>query len=252
MSLECEYNVQPFYVGFVETRDDAVILIGACVRGQLRVVRRRPTLSERPVVAQSGHVFVYEEEASGIRRWTDARHWSPSRVLGEFLIYGERNQSHPVSTANQPWLGEAESDNRQQALYGPLVKSFHIALGTLVKKTIKVPDQDHSGTMWHVVSYYRPADVFRGQFQTPSTNQDFNLSPWYQPRDSVVPSGTSFGGDEMSESIVSPAMPFWEYSCATEHHHQPSWFMFKMTGDETSLMLLLHRGFPISTVEKRL
>src|SRR5690348_5898474 len=100
--MQSDHDVQPSYFGFVETRDDAVILIQACLQGRLRFVHRRPTWSEQPFVAQSGHVFIYEETASGIQRWTDGRRWSPSRVLGEFLIYGERsaspNQSHTVDT----------------------------------------------------------------------------------------------------------------------------------------------------------
>jgi hypothetical protein len=35
----------------------------------------------------SGTVLVYEENASGIKRWTDAVHWSPSRVMNNCLIY---------------------------------------------------------------------------------------------------------------------------------------------------------------------
>ena len=35
----------------------------------------------------SGTVLVYEEKASGVKRWTDAVRWSPSRVMNNYLIY---------------------------------------------------------------------------------------------------------------------------------------------------------------------
>ncbi|KAK5202618.1 Gluconate transport-inducing protein required for gluconate-H+ symport [Exophiala xenobiotica] len=67
-------DLQSSYFGFVDTHDDAVMLIQACVRGSLQVIKRRPTSSERPSVAQSGQIFIYEEKSSGIQRWTDGLH----------------------------------------------------------------------------------------------------------------------------------------------------------------------------------
>lgn len=66
--MQPNYNIQPSYFGFVETRGDAVILIQACLDKSLDSVPGRPTPSERHSIAQSGHVFVYEEKASGIQR----------------------------------------------------------------------------------------------------------------------------------------------------------------------------------------
>ncbi|KAK5188503.1 Global transcription regulator sge1 [Exophiala xenobiotica] len=54
--------------GFVDTHDDAAMLIQACLRGSLQVVKRQPISPERPSVAQSGHVFIYEAKSSGIQR----------------------------------------------------------------------------------------------------------------------------------------------------------------------------------------
>lgn len=34
----------------------------------------------------SGAVFVFGEEESGMKRWTDGRLWSPSRISGNFLV----------------------------------------------------------------------------------------------------------------------------------------------------------------------
>jgi hypothetical protein len=37
-------------------------------------------------MVQSGSVFVYDEQESGIKRWTDGHSWSPSRILANFLV----------------------------------------------------------------------------------------------------------------------------------------------------------------------
>lgn len=36
-----------------------------------------------------GSVYVFDELESGIKRWTDGKVWSPSRILGNFLVYRE-------------------------------------------------------------------------------------------------------------------------------------------------------------------
>ena len=41
-------------------------------------------------MVQSGAVFVFDEHESGIKRWTDGLVWSPSRILGNFLVSHER------------------------------------------------------------------------------------------------------------------------------------------------------------------
>ncbi|KAG0324071.1 hypothetical protein BGZ99_002229 [Dissophora globulifera] len=50
-----------------------------------------PTKPERPSssLITPGSVFVFDEDESGIRRWTDGRIWSPSRICGNFLVYRE-------------------------------------------------------------------------------------------------------------------------------------------------------------------
>jgi hypothetical protein len=51
---------------------------------------------EREELINRGHVFIYEKHSSGIKRWTDGLNWSPSRVLGNFLIYRELEKAFPL------------------------------------------------------------------------------------------------------------------------------------------------------------
>ncbi len=80
-------EVETFY-GLVENTLDALRIFQMCQDGKLNRVRRRLHERERRMI-RSGSVFVFDEEESGIRRWTDGRLWSPSRILGNFLIYRE-------------------------------------------------------------------------------------------------------------------------------------------------------------------
>lgn len=61
---------------------DAHIVFEAVRRGFLKPVQRRLNEYERSTYIISGSVFVWEEsdEESGLKRWTDGRIWSQSRM----------------------------------------------------------------------------------------------------------------------------------------------------------------------------
>ena len=171
--MDSNSGFQPSYWGFLETAGDAQRLADGCLRGSLPVVRRRPTTSEQPSLVQSGHIFVFEETTSGIKRWTDGKRWTPSRVLDAFLVYGELNpagrQPRTAQTDVQTVVNDEGMKGRQDQLYGPLAKSFNIRPEDLVKKTIRFPYLERT---WHVVSYYRPVDVLQNGLKRPFMDQD--------------------------------------------------------------------------------
>ncbi|KAI9011698.1 gluconate transport inducer 1/Pac2, partial [Hyaloraphidium curvatum] len=80
----------------VATPLDALVLIQACRMGIGKSIEKRLTPEQRKGAVASGTVFVFEEGGSGIKRWTDGRRWTPSRVNGLFLVYREvDSQSTP-------------------------------------------------------------------------------------------------------------------------------------------------------------
>ncbi|KAI1905849.1 Global transcription regulator sge1, partial [Ophidiomyces ophidiicola] len=87
--------LEPTFNGYVASTHDALILFEACLTGVLHHVPRRPHDRERAQLVRSGSVFIYEENASGIKRWTDGVTWSPSRILGNFLVYRELDKPFP-------------------------------------------------------------------------------------------------------------------------------------------------------------
>ena len=82
---------EPPWSGWIETTGDALLILEAARRGLIPRVTRRLVDSERKMIT-SGSVFVFDEDESGIKRWTDGFIWSPSRILGNFLV---RLSSHP-------------------------------------------------------------------------------------------------------------------------------------------------------------
>lgn len=57
----------------------------AAEQGLLQRVTKRLTVLQREYI-RSGHVFVYSDSESGIKRWTDGISWSPSRISGMLYI----------------------------------------------------------------------------------------------------------------------------------------------------------------------
>lgn len=198
--------LQPTFTGHVSTTNDALILFEACLTGQLSHVPRRPHDRERNMLIRSGCVFIYEENASGIKRWTDGVTWSPSRILGNFLVYreldkpfppGEKKRAMKKNSRTRPsrpgepyprpdtnhatysptipssatFSADRAPNEMERSLIGSLVDSYGFKADGLVKKTMSVTVQ---GVTHHLVSYYSVSDVVNGQLRTPAQTENLN------------------------------------------------------------------------------
>lgn len=74
------------YLGLVDNTVQAMRLVYAARQGVIPRTIRRLNIQERKTMLFSGAVFVFGEEESGMKRWTDGRLWSPSRISGNFLV----------------------------------------------------------------------------------------------------------------------------------------------------------------------
>ena len=225
--------LRPTWVGFIPDTREALILFEATIQGLLNRVTRRPHDRERSALIQSGSVFIYEEGASGIKRWTDGVSWSPSRILNNFLIYrelekpfppGEKKRAKPKvkqtpsdesnvkqgggegsvvspstpSSATSPSGskdGNLEKDSKR-SLVGSLTESYNFKdPGGLVKKTMSVVVD---GAHYHLVSYYNPDDVENNRLERPM-NTDLK---WVRVRSDLI-SRQNFRApiDEADEAI---------------------------------------------------
>lgn len=205
MSSGAPAALKPTFEGHVASTNDALILFENCLHGNLQHVPRRPHDRERNSLIRSGCIFIYEENASGIKRWTDGVTWSPSRILGNFLVYreldkpfppGEKKRAmkknrrptrpgepyqRPEGATNiyppdappaQGFNGERPPTEMERALIGSLIDSYGFKQDGLVKKTMSVTVQ---GVTHHLVSYYSVADVTNGTLRTPSNDPNVNF-----------------------------------------------------------------------------
>lgn len=182
---------EPPWSGWIETTGDALLILEAARRGLIPRVTRRLVDSERKMIT-SGSVFVFDEDESGIKRWTDGFFWSPSRILGNFLLYRETDKRgaghrgarsdpaddhHPYNdgsrldnhSLSRP-KGEASSTgldrHRERVLVGSLTNSYKFKSDGLMKKTFSLTI---GGVAQHLISYYRVEDVEQGRLRSPSS-----------------------------------------------------------------------------------
>ncbi|KAI9321421.1 Gti1/Pac2 family-domain-containing protein [Dichotomocladium elegans] len=153
--------------GYIETTRDSLLIFEACRRGLIPRVNRRLQEKDRDLV-QSGAVFCFDENESGIKRWTDGLVWSPSRILGNFLVYRELDKRSSQSDDEMSRKGTHNPSNRQQerALVGSLTNSYRFRVDGLIKKSMSLTV---NGVSQHLVSYYTKEDVLRRRLSTPST-----------------------------------------------------------------------------------
>ncbi|KAJ2347563.1 Gluconate transport-inducing protein [Coemansia sp. RSA 2671] len=169
------------YHGFIDTAHDALIVFEACNKGLLPRVQRRFSDRERRTI-RSGAVYVWDEEETGMRRWTDGRTWSPSRVHGCFLIYYElegrrhqfvnRNGSAPNSRGARvsPGSGQVEPTpfSSSHDSYPPNIMQKEQGL---IKKALSLCTNDKRKL--HLVCYYSREDVESGCLISPKNDPKF-------------------------------------------------------------------------------
>jgi len=139
---------EPPWKGWIATTGDALLILEAARRGLIPRVTRRLVEGERKMIV-SGSVFVFDEGESGIKRWTDGYYWSPSRILGNFLLYRQTNKkggrsanaerSEEGMTLSRPKSAEDDGSNfgdktRERSLVGSLTHNAKFMQDGLMKK----------------------------------------------------------------------------------------------------------------------
>lgn len=201
------------YIGYIKTPQDALVVFEACRRGQLNRVQRRLSSKER-VHIRSGSVFAWDEREAGMRRWTDGRTWSPSRVLGSFLTYREldtkRRPRRPSSSSSSSLLPMSKAAAACSYKQNGLIKqSFSICTATNQKL--------------HVISYYSKSDVLAGRLKQPTMdpllsqiNVPKGLYPELNPLDTS--GGHSATLHNMRRDADIPSSPCLSQLSCTDSH----------------------------------
>ncbi|KAJ5493015.1 hypothetical protein N7539_001761 [Penicillium diatomitis] len=162
------------YYGHVRTPADAIILFEACRIGLLPRVQRRLSEKERQSI-RSGSVFVWDEREAGMRRWTDGKSWSASRVSGSFLTYREMEGKRGGGTGPQtsvsrpgktPESRGSDDDRGDGTDEGP--DGYRYKPDGLMKQSFSITTS--TGQHLHLISYYSRSHPSAANLQQPTTD----------------------------------------------------------------------------------
>lgn len=94
ISAKCTFR--PTYIGHIETKLDACLLLEACLSGKLYHTPRFPWKNERQYIVCSGNAFVYADVATGTGHWDDGKNWIFLSHEDGFLVEREGSGSHKL------------------------------------------------------------------------------------------------------------------------------------------------------------
>ncbi|CEG63694.1 Putative cAMP-independent regulatory protein [Rhizopus microsporus] len=213
--------------GYIETTQDVLLIFEGCRRGLLPRICRRLQEKERNMI-RSGSIFVFDERESGIKRWTDGRVWSPSRILGNFLIYRELDKKIPgdkrlsgSSNGGRSFSvdGSIIDKHKERQLVGSLSDSYKFKEDGLIKKTMSITI---NGVAQHLISYYNPQEVLEDRLRSPSSvpelasleispellvKQNFRIPPFVEPTFDHQPYRSMSIGSHITSSPSTPMLP---------------------------------------------
>ncbi len=163
ISMPAGSQQQPTYRGHIKTTKDAILLLAACDLVEdagspglppPRRVNRRLLDSERADLICSGSIFVWDEKEAGMRRWTDGKCWSASRVSGCFFDLSRARGTQEALVLHHRW-----STSNLYKTDGLIKQSFSMTTT--------------SGRKLHVISYYTKRDVREGLLRRVSEDPRF-------------------------------------------------------------------------------
>ncbi|KRH91980.1 Gluconate transport-inducing protein, partial [Pseudoloma neurophilia] len=146
------------FTGYLHSYEEAYLLIHAVRLGFIEPKRERLSLKEREKI-KSGSIFIFMEKQTLIMRWTDGMTWSPSKILGSFLLY---KQVPKFLTKNATKKSGLLKNQRQKCI--PLEKQLQKDKFHMHKKTISLT---HENETYHIISYFEPIFDKRGISELP-------------------------------------------------------------------------------------
>ncbi|KAJ1503758.1 hypothetical protein HMI54_007804, partial [Coelomomyces lativittatus] len=218
---------EAFY-GYIHSIDDALLLVEAVRRRLVPRIFYRLTDSEQLSI-RSGSVFVWHEDEANIKRWTDGKFWSNSRMKGRFFLYKELSSSKKLIYGARQKNG-ATASNHGVVINGAGLSSFPQVTShsssvlkkhsnTLLsnfptkdffrKKTISV--RTRKNEKFHLVNYYYDADVKHNRLVRPSQCTEFkhlHIEPgFYLTGLDSTPLMITNSSDTTGHGIVYPPPP---------------------------------------------
>ncbi|KAF5024017.1 hypothetical protein F66182_3919 [Fusarium sp. NRRL 66182] len=185
------------YHGYVRTPADAIRLFEACRLGILPRVQRRLSEKERQSI-RSGSVFVWDEREAGMRRWTDGKSWSASRVSGSFLTYREMEgkrgggfASNRRGAGKTPDSGRGSDEDQDDGE----PEGYRYKADGLMKQSFSITTS--TGQHLHLISYYSRPQPGQPELQQPTNDPSLR---------GIVPVKGMYPESSMGEANTTPAL----------------------------------------------
>lgn len=144
--------------GYLHSYEEAYLVVHALRLGFVQPNRERLSLQEREEIS-SGNIYVFIERKTLIMRWTDGITWSPSKILGSFLLYKEVCK-YMTKNATKKYV--KKKYERQRCV--PLDKQLQKDRFFMHKKTISLK---HGNETYHIIAYFQPVFDKRGISKLP-------------------------------------------------------------------------------------
>lgn len=137
--------------GYINNYEEAMLIMHASRLGCFEPTKKRLSNDEREKI-ESGDIFCFVENESGLKRWTDGRIWSPSKICGEFLVY----QEVPRYLSKNSIKKRKNDEDQDLERFGLQKKEEAVDRTTMHKKTICIKYENNN---YHIIAYYRPIFV---------------------------------------------------------------------------------------------
>jgi len=159
-----------------------------------------------------------------MRRWTDGKSWSASRVSGSFLTYRELESKRKSNSrgSNNPHDLSSEDTDSSESYHSSTKKSMSSANeqcrykhGGLVKQSFSITTTAHQKL--HLICYYTKADVINEKLQVPS--HDDKLKGIIIPK-GMYPETSNVDGVPHVHHYTGGAAPHPHHPHHHHHHQQ--------------------------------
>ncbi|KAK8066401.1 hypothetical protein PG997_013148 [Apiospora hydei] len=216
------------YHGYVRTPADAIKLFEACRLGLLPRVQRRLSEKERQSI-RSGSVFVWDEREAGMRRWTDGKSWSASRVSGSFLTYREMEGKRGSgfggsSTSSRRSNGRTPDGRLSDEDPDGEPEGYRYKADGLMKQSFSITTQQ--GQHLHLISYYSRPHPGAPDLPQPSSDPQLRqivpakgMYPESSLHDATPPALTRTPMQPYTNAGPPPDQPMYGYTWGALRQH---------------------------------
>lgn len=207
------------YYGLIRTPADAIKLFEGCRLGVFPRVQRRLSEKERQSI-RSGSVFVWDEREAGMRRWTDGKSWSASRVSGSFLTYREMEGkrgggfgSSRKAAGKTPDSGRGSDEDQDDGE----PEGYRYKADGLMKQSFSITTS--TGQHLHLISYFTKSHSLSNELPQPSTDPQLRQ---LIPAKGLYPESSWSDSSTAVPALARAAMTTGQYIMPQPqpHHHQ--------------------------------